>query len=92
MAPSFLSQFSSPASKLVRCFRKGRDGWKGKHQTLKADYKKLAKKSRDLEKSRENWRTRARNAEQHAAELQQQIQALKCRRPCSPRRLATADR
>jgi hypothetical protein len=88
---AFRSQFSSPASKLIRCFMKGRDGWKGKHRALKVNYKKLAKKSRDLEKSRENWRERTRQAEQRAVELEQQVNDLKCRRQFSQMPCLVAD-
>jgi hypothetical protein len=86
---SYLKQFSSPASKLVRFFEKSRDRWKAKQRELKKSNKKLLKQTRAVEKSREVWRQRAQAAEHRVAELACEIERLKCRRqsasPDSPR-------
>ena len=84
MANTFLNQFSSPVSKLVRFFKKSRDGWKGKHQELKKEAKLLTNQTRAVEKSREQWRERASTAEQRVAELERQMEELKFH--CGPAR------
>jgi hypothetical protein len=80
MAEEYLDQFTSPASKLVRFFEKSRNGWKAKHHELKKACKLLQNQTRAVEKSRESWRERALQADQRVAELERQIEQLKCRR------------
>lgn len=77
MANTFMDQFSSPVSKLVRFFRESRDNWKAKHQELKKKSILLSNQTRAVEKSREHWRERASAAEQRAAELERQLEELK---------------
>ena len=80
MSGKFLDQFSSPASKLVRFFKNGRDKWKAKQAEWKKKCKKLENQTRAVEKSRAEWRDRARAAEQRTAELEREVEELKCRR------------
>lgn len=79
MAEEYLSQFNSPASKLVRFFEKSRNGWKAKHRELKRTCKLLQNQARAVEKSRESWQKRALQAGQRVAELEREIEQLKCR-------------
>ena len=80
MAEEYLSQFASPASKLVRFFEKSRNGWKAKHLELKRTSKLLQNQTRAVEKSRESWQKRALQADQRVAELEREIEQLKCGR------------
>lgn len=77
MANEYLSQFTSPVSKLVRFFESSRDGWKQKHRELKRACKLLMNQTRAVEKSRESWRERVATAEQRVAELEREIESLK---------------
>jgi hypothetical protein len=79
MADEYLSQFASPVSKLVRFFEKSRNGWKAKHRELKRTCKLLQNQTRAVEKSRESWRERAVSADKRVAELEREIEQLKCR-------------
>lgn len=79
MASNYLSQFSSPASKLVRFFEKSRNRWKAKHSQWKKKCKLLGTQTRAVQKSRETWRQRAEVAEKRLAELEQENEALKWR-------------
>ena len=78
MAEDYLSQFASPASKLVRFFENSRNGWKAKHRELKKTCKLLQNQTRAVETSRESWRKRAVQADQRVAELEREIEQLKC--------------
>jgi hypothetical protein len=60
--------FISPVRKLVRFFRRSRDGWKEKCQTAKAQVKQLKNGSCALRKSRDRWKDLAKR---QAEELRQ---------------------
>jgi len=77
MAESYLNQFASPASKLVRFFKRSRDRWKAKYVQWKKECKRLMNQTRAVEKSRERWRQRARLSEQRVKELERECVALK---------------
>jgi chromosome segregation ATPase len=77
MASSYLSQFTSPAAKLVRCFEKSRDRWKAKYAEWKKRCKLLSNQTRAVERSRERWRERAYRAEKRLAELERECPELK---------------
>ena len=70
--------YKSPVDKLLKCFRKGRDGWKVKCQEAKRSNKLLANQTRAVEKSREHWKQVARAAQRQVQELERQVQDLKC--------------
>jgi len=74
---TYLSQFSSPASKLVRSFERSRDRWKLKCRMVKSDCKLARNQVRAVEKSRAGWRVRALAAEQEVRLLQREIEDLK---------------
>ncbi len=80
MTATYVRRFASPLRDLARFFEKSRDRWKAKHQELKASNKKMLKKTRAVEKSRELWRKRARAAEQRLAALECEMEDLKFRR------------
>src|SRR5579872_4018256 len=77
MASKDVDQCSSPVKKLVRFFKKSRDGWKAKHREWKEKGKLLSNQTRAVEKSRKKWRERASAAEQRVAELERQLEELK---------------
>jgi len=80
MASEYLRRFSSPVVKLVRFFETSRDRWKAKYGKVKKQCKKLQNQTRAVEKSRENWRGRARAWQRRVAELEREIKELKLRR------------
>jgi polyhydroxyalkanoate synthesis regulator phasin len=80
MANKDVDQFASPVKKLMRFFKKSRDGWKAKHREWKEKAKLLSNQTRAVEKSRQQWRERASAAERRVAELERQVEKLKfCR-------------
>ncbi len=68
--------YTSPARKLIRFFRKSRDGWKAKHQEAKALIKRLENRMRFLEKSKDEWKARVKALEAENAQLKGQIEQL----------------
>lgn len=77
MANKYLSKFSSPARKLVQFFEQSRDGWKAKQRKLKEEQKLLLNQTRAVEKSRDEWRKRAFEAQQRVKELEREVEELK---------------
>lgn len=77
-------EYLSPVSKLLPFFVKSRDGWKKKHHAVKEECKLLSNQVRAVEKSREDWRERARTAEQRVTELEREIEELKFGRSANP--------
>ena len=67
------SEFKSPFRKLVSFFRRSRDGWKEKHHAMKRQCRKLANQAAAVEKSREQWRTEARNLRRRVTELETEL-------------------
>ncbi len=63
-------EYKSPVRKIVAMLRKGRDNWKQKYQQVKRDLRSVQHQNRAVEKSREQWKTRALQAE---AELKKTI-------------------
>jgi chromosome segregation ATPase len=62
--------YKSRRGALVWFFRKSRDGWKRKHQALKATVKKHENRVADVTKSREKWKLKAEAASQRSAILE----------------------
>lgn len=77
MANKDVDQCSSPVKKLLRFFKKSRDGWKAKHHKWKETAKRLSNETRAVKKSRQHWRQRASAAERRIAELERQVAELK---------------
>jgi hypothetical protein len=69
--------YLSPARKLIRFFRKSRDGWKAKHQDAKALIKRLENRVRFLEKSKDEWKVRVKALEAENARLKAQVEQIK---------------
>jgi lipopolysaccharide export system protein LptC len=65
------TMFKSPVRKLVKFFRKSRDGWKAKCQEAKTLNKRLATQVRAVEKSRAAWRRKAELAERELRDMRQ---------------------
>jgi hypothetical protein len=65
--------FKSPVSKLLRFFVTSRDGWKAKHHQLQRQLKKEQNQVRAVERSRQEWRTRAEAAQQRIRELESEL-------------------
>lgn len=63
-------QYSSRPGALIWFFRKSRDGWKSKYQTLKAEVKGYKNSVAAVTKSRDEWRL-------HAEQFREQLEALK---------------
>jgi hypothetical protein len=56
-------EYKSPVRKVIAMLRKGRDNWKNKYQQVKRDLRSVQHQNRAVEKSREQWRIRATQAE-----------------------------
>ena len=55
--------YKSPAHKVIAFLKKGRDGWRLKHQELYAKLRSVENQLRAVSKSRQMWRERAEAAE-----------------------------
>ena len=66
--------YSSPPRKLLRFFLKSRDQWKAKCQGAKATVKRLENRVRFLEKSKAQWKSKARALEKEKAHLKAKAQ------------------
>jgi len=55
--------YKSPVRKVIAMLRKGRNNWKEKYQQVKRDLRSVQHQNRAVEKSREQWKTRALQAE-----------------------------
>jgi uncharacterized protein YlxW (UPF0749 family) len=67
--------FRSPKRILARFFRKSRDRWKEKYQTLQKEAKRLTNQAADARRSRERWREKAEAAEAAAKQLEAALAA-----------------
>jgi septal ring factor EnvC (AmiA/AmiB activator) len=75
--------YSSRPGALVWSFRKSRDGWKRKYQELKARVKTYQNQIAAVTKSREQWKSQAKDTQQQLlafqaenAELRTRVEAL----------------
>jgi hypothetical protein len=71
--------YKSRPGALIWCFRKSRDRWKKKHQTLKSTLKTFKNRVADVTKSREQWRFKAEAARQQLDVLEGQNIELRTR-------------
>lgn len=69
--------FKSPIKKLLKFFATSRDDWKAKHHQLRLQLKKEQNQVRAVEKSREQWRSRAEAARQRVRELEAELAETK---------------
>lgn len=65
--------YRSRRGALIWFFRKSRDLWKSKYQTLKASVKQLKNRVADLTKSRDQWRLKAEQANDQLDALKAQV-------------------
>lgn len=65
-----VDEFKSPVKKLVEFFRGSRDKWKAKYLEKRDKAIYLANQIRAVEKSREQWRLRAEDAQQRIKDLE----------------------
>ena len=72
--------YRSPQSKLVRFFERSRDGWKEKCQAGKRKAKALLNHVAALKKSRNHWKTLARQYRNEVEGLRQELEEVKSRR------------
>lgn len=77
--PSPHPDYKSRPGALIWFFRKSRDGWKRKYQTLKAAEKSYKNRIADLTRSREQWRTRATLVGQRLAATEAELAAFHAR-------------
>lgn len=70
-------EFKSPVHKLVSCFHKSRNQWKGKCQEEKRRSKLLSNQNRAVEKSRDRWKEMAKTAQREVRKLEREIERLK---------------
>jgi septal ring factor EnvC (AmiA/AmiB activator) len=70
-------EYSSRPGALIWFFRKSRDGWKKKHQELKATVKGFKNQIAAVTKSREQWRLKAEHAAEQIASLETEIAGLR---------------
>lgn len=71
------TSFKSPLSKLMKFFRRSRDGWKDKCRQAKVANKALAMQTRAVERSRERWKQEARAARKQLRRLEREVEELK---------------
>ena len=71
--------YTSPPRKLLRFFLKSRDQWKAKCQRAKARVKRLENRVRFLEKSKAEWKSRARALAKENAHLKAKAQEERSR-------------
>jgi len=70
------TEFRSPLRKLVAFFRVSRDNWKEKCQQVKYQLKLLKRRFENLQKNRNLWQQRYREAETGREQLQAQREHL----------------
>lgn len=70
MRVASVNELKSPVKKLVEFFRGSRDKWKAKYLEKRDNAIYLANQIRAVEKSREQWRLRAQDAQQRIKDLE----------------------
>jgi chromosome segregation ATPase len=69
-------KYTTPAYVQAWFLQKSRDNWKNKYSLVKDDARQLKNRMNDVEKSREQWRERAKNTARRLEELEAQYAAL----------------
>jgi len=70
-------EYRSPVRKLVRFFAGSRDTWKAKCQKAKTRVKHLTNGTQALRKSRDHWKTLAKQYRQEVCRLQSELEVSK---------------
>ncbi len=73
------TEFRSPLRKLVVFFQASRDRWKEKCQQVKYQLKLLKRRFENLQKNRNLWQQRSRDAETQCDQLQTRCEHLHAR-------------
>ena len=76
-AASTREDYKSRPGALIWFFRKSRDRWKSKYQSLKATVKGFKNQIAAVTKSREQWRAKAERAEERVTALETENAALR---------------
>jgi len=71
--------YKSPKHAQVWFLRRSRDLWKAKHQTLKAQSKRLHNRVADVTKSRELWQSKTEDAQRRALDAERSLEQLQQR-------------
>ena len=71
------NDYTSRPGALIWFFKKSRNNWKSKYQTLKTTVKGLKNRVADLTKSREHWKLQAEQAGHQRAALEAENAALR---------------
>jgi peptidoglycan hydrolase CwlO-like protein len=69
-------EYKSPSSRIIRSLRKGYDNVREKLANKSQAVMSLQGKLRDTQESRDEWKTRAKDAEEKLAELQRKQERL----------------
>ena len=69
--------YRSPVRKLMRFFRRSRDGWKRKLQEARVLCKRLNNRVRKLQASRDRWKERTQQGQQELRRLRAELEAAK---------------
>jgi ribosomal protein L9 len=77
MSATSETTYRSPLNKLVRFFRKSRDGWKRKYQEAKALAKRLTNGMQALKRSRDRWKSLAKQRREELRQLRRELEAQK---------------
>ncbi len=70
------TEFRSPLRKLVGFFQASRDNWKEKCQRVKYQFKLLKRRFENLQKNRDLWQQRSRDAETQCDQFQARCEHL----------------
>ena len=77
LASKEVGEYTTPRMKLLRFFVGSRDRWKEKCLKVKQARKRQRNQVRAVEKSREGWKTLAKQQEQKIQKLEKELEALK---------------
>jgi hypothetical protein len=70
-------EYRSPVRKLVRFFERSRNAWKRKCLKSKTRVKRLTNGTRALQKSRDHWKTLAKQCRQEVYRLRRELEGSK---------------
>jgi hypothetical protein len=84
--------YSSRPGALIWFFRKSRDGWKKKHQDLKATVKGFNNQIAAVTKSREQWRLKTEQASERVSALEAEVTELRAQAAASVKKTGRGKR
>lgn len=80
-----LSSFKTPLRVLVQHFLASRESWKAKYMALKEEATRTRTESRDLRRSRDHWKQKAKTLAQELASERRAFQKERASVQASPR-------